>query len=56
MYYLAKVLQAAALTIILAGFLLKFPHLMSRTTLGIGIALFTLGWATQRFLVKGQKG
>ena len=52
MYYLAKLAQAAGLTIILIGFLRKFPHLMNPRILLVGIALFLFGWIIDQFLLK----
>jgi hypothetical protein len=50
MYYLAKLLQATALTIILIDFLRYFPNVMSRQVLGICIGLFAAGWLIERIL------
>lgn len=52
MYYFAKVLQAAALSIILIDFLRSFPELMSRAILGVCIVMFIAGWVINRFVVK----
>ena len=52
MYYVAKMLQAAALSIILIDFLRNFPELMSRTVLIVCIALFTCGWIINRYFVR----
>jgi len=52
MYYLGKILQATGLTIILIDFLRKFPQLMSRTVLCVGIGIFTFGWIINRFFIK----
>ena len=48
LYYLAKLLQATALTIMLIDFLRRFPSLMSREILGLGIILFIIGWLIER--------
>jgi len=55
MYYIAKLFQAAGLTIIFTDFALNYPQLMSRTTLGIGIIFFLSGWIIQNFLLKGNR-
>lgn len=52
MYYFAKVLQAAALAIILIDFLRTFPELMSRTILVVCIAMFTSGWLINRYFIR----
>lgn len=52
MFYLGKILQAAALSVILIDFLRNFPELMSRKILIICIAMFTCGWIINRYLVK----
>lgn len=49
MYYLAKLLQAAGLTIVLIDFIRRFPNLMSMQILGAGVAVFVLGWFVERF-------
>ena len=54
MYYIAKFIQATGLTIILIGFIQKFPQLMNPKTILLGIAIFTSGWIIQRFLLKGK--
>ncbi len=51
MYYVAKILQAAALSIILIDFLRNFPELMSRTVLVICVVMFTSGWIINRYFV-----
>ena len=52
MYYIAKILQACGLAIILIGFLREFPELMSHRSLVIGLLIFIGGWMTDRFLLK----
>ena len=52
MYYLAKFTQAAGLTIILIGFLIKFPSLMDFRVFGIGIMFFLFGWIIQWLIIK----
>ena len=52
MYYLAKFAQASGLTVISIGYVLSFPHLMSRRLLSLGIMLFVFGWIIERFLLK----
>ena len=51
MYLLAKILQAAGLTIMGIGFIAQFPRLMDHTLLGLSIGLFGCGWGIQKFLV-----
>ena len=53
LYYLAKLLQAAGMTVILIDYIRHFPELMSRTVLGIGIAVFAAGWGLER--LRGTK-
>lgn len=48
MYYIAKALQAAGLAIIIIDYLRKFPGLMSYSSLGFGLFMFTFGWLIQR--------
>ncbi len=52
MYYLAKIAQAAGLTIIIVNFLTHFPKLLNFKIFLIGGILFLFGWITQRFLLK----
>lgn len=52
MYYFAKILQAAALSIILIDFLRNFPELMSRTVLVVCITMFTTGWLLNRYFIR----
>ncbi len=52
MYYLAKILQAAAMTIITVDFIRKFPELMNPRLLLFGIILFFAGWVIERYLLK----
>ena len=52
MYYLAKIAQAAGLSIILWDFLRHFPALMNFKIWGIGIIIFLFGWLIQYFLLK----
>lgn len=52
MYYLAKLAQASGLTVILVGYALSFPDLMSRKVLLLGIILFAFGWIIDRFLLR----
>jgi len=55
MYIIAKIAQAAGLTLILIDYLRHFPELMDRRILAIGILLFLAGWMVQRFMLKGFK-
>jgi len=52
MYYLAKIAQAAGLTVIGIGFVAAFPKLMNTRILSVGVVLFISGWITERFLLK----
>ena len=52
MYYLAKIFQATGLTVILIGFLVNFPSLMSHASLLLGLCLFVLGWLIQQFMAR----
>ncbi len=52
MYYLAKIVQASGLTVVVIGYLVSFPNLMSRKALLIGIVLFAFGWIIEKFLLK----
>jgi len=52
MYYVAKFLEAAGMTVILIEFLRHFPALMSIKVFGAGIAVFGIGWVTERYLLK----
>lgn len=52
MYYVGKIMQATGLTVILIDYMRSFPELMSRTVLGVGIGVFTVGWLINRFLIK----
>jgi len=52
MYYAAKILQAAGLSIIMIGFIQKFPKLMYPKILVLGIGLFMTGWFINRFLLR----
>jgi hypothetical protein len=51
MYYIAKLFQAGGLVIVLAGFLIKFPHLISPRILFVGLGFFVSGWITQRYML-----
>ena len=55
MYYLAKALQAAGLAVMLFGFVVNFPQLMSHTTLVFGLVLFGSGWAIQYFGIRNWR-
>lgn len=50
MYYLAKAAQAAGMMVVLSGFVLEFPEVMSPRLLGSGGVLFLTGWLIERFL------
>ncbi len=52
MYYIAKIAQAAGLTVILIGFLKSFPRLMNPKVFGIGALIFVFGWIIQQFMLK----
>lgn len=52
MYYIAKIAQAAGLTIILIGFLKDFPRLMNPKVLLVGAIIFVFGWIIQQFMLK----
>ena len=52
MYYIAKIAQAAGLTVILIGFLKDFPKLMNPKILGIGALIFAFGWVVQHLMLK----
>ena len=52
MFYVAKILQACGMGIVLIDFLRKFPNLMSRQVLMIGLLIFAAWWITEKFLLK----
>jgi hypothetical protein len=52
MYYCAKIIQAAGLTLILIGFLKNFPELMDYKTLIAGVCVFVFGWLIHKFMLK----
>jgi len=52
MYYIAKLAQAAGLTVLLVAFIKNFPDLMSYRILGVGVGLFLVGWIVNRYLLK----
>ena len=52
MYYLAKTLQAAGLTVLGIGFILRFPKLVDHKTLLVSLAAFGLGWMIEQKTVK----
>lgn len=52
MYYIAKIAQAAGLTVILISFLKDFPKLMNPKIFGIGVLVFVSGWIVQHFMLK----
>ncbi len=52
MYYLAKIAQAAGLTIIIVNFITYFPKLLNFKIFLTGGILFLFGWIVQRFLLK----
>jgi len=52
MYYITKLIQAAGLTLILIGFVQKFPELMNPRLLLWGIGMFITGWLIQKLLLK----
>lgn len=54
MFYVAKILEAAGLGIILLGFLTAFPNLMNRQLLGVAIVLFICGWLIEKYLLKNN--
>ena len=52
MYFVAKLIQATGLTVIMIDFLRKIPDLMSPKILGIGVLIFGIGWLMQRGVVQ----
>lgn len=52
MFYIAKILQAAGMGVILIDFARRFPNLMSHQVLMIGILIFLAGWIVEKFLLK----
>lgn len=52
MYYLAKTLQAAGLTVLGIGFILRFPKLVDHKTLLCSLVAFGLGWIIERKIIK----
>ncbi len=52
MYWVAKILQAAGMVIVLLGFIRSFPAVMDRPTLAAGIIVFASGWVIDRFVLK----
>jgi len=52
MYYIAKLVQAAGLTIVVIDFIRHFPELMNFRIMGVGVMLFLFGWIIQRYLLK----
>lgn len=52
MYTIAKLFQAAGLTIILVGFIRSFPDLMSHGMLATGLIFFMVGWVITKFFLK----
>jgi len=48
MYNIGKTLQAIGLTVILIGFLARFPQLMHPRMFLIGIIVFVIGWVVLR--------
>lgn len=52
MYYIAKFLQAAGLTLVLIGFLARFPQLIDMKILGLAALLFIAGWVLQNYVIK----
>ena len=52
MYYIGKLAQAAGLTIILIGFIQRFPNLMDYKTLLLGVAIFLFGWIINKFFLQ----
>ena len=53
MYHIAKIAQAAGLTIIGVDFIRSFPAVMNRKILSTGIILFLFGWIIERYMLKG---
>ena len=52
MYILAKLAQAAGLTIIGVGFVMRFPTLIHPKVFAVGAILFVFGWIIERYLLK----
>lgn len=48
MRFLAKLVQATGMTVIMIDFVRKFPELMSPKILLLGIGIFGLGWLIQK--------
>ena len=51
-YWLAKLLQATGLVILLIRFMMKFPALMDYKSLTIGLLIFLSGWLIEAKLLK----
>ena len=51
MYYFAKFLQFAGLTLVAIGFWIRFPALMDPKLFIAGIVFCAAGWAIQRYLL-----
>jgi len=54
MFYVAKVLEALGIVTIAANFIMAFPELMNPKMFLAGCALFTCGWAVERYFVKSR--
>jgi hypothetical protein len=52
MYYIAKFLQAAGLTITMIGFLARFPKLIDMKIFSLGSLIFAGGWILQVYGAK----
>ena len=48
MVFISKFIQAAGLTIILIGFIQRFPELMNPKLFLLGLGVFMLGWLIGR--------
>ena len=54
MYYIAKIAQATGLTIVLTGFISRFPALINMKVFWTGTMIFLSGWIIQRFMLKNK--
>lgn len=52
MYWLAKIFQAAALTVMAWGFIKNYPNLMPHNIFLVSGILFIAGWIIQSYLLK----
>lgn len=54
MYWIAKIFQASALTVMAWGFIKNYPHLMPYNIILVSGVLFIAGWVVQTYMLRSK--